>query len=106
MRKHLQKLKKKPNKSQNPSTSATSISNASTSDAAAPSDDGLLYQEVREWSILVTNVVRDVSEATSMLAPLKSTMALLTRGLEITRVDLSLSLSLYHAVSFISLYSC
>lgn len=44
------------------------------------------YEETRDLSILVANIVKDISEATEMLTPLKSTMALIIRGLELARV--------------------
>jgi hypothetical protein len=38
------------------------------------------YGEVRDWSLLVSYVIKDITEATRMLSPLKSTMALVIRG--------------------------
>lgn len=57
-----------------------------TSDA--PRSDSA-YEETRDAFILGFNVTREVSEATELLSPLKSTCLLLVRGLEITRVRIA-----------------
>jgi hypothetical protein len=85
MRARLQKLKRKaatpsPEPSDaNPSERAATSSNSGAKDLAK-------YEETREWSLLFANVVKDITEASDMLMPLKSTMALVIRFLEITRV--------------------
>jgi hypothetical protein len=87
MRRQQQKRRKKATPSLDPPTNPESSARAST-----PSNTGAKelasYEETREWSLLFANVVRDISEASGMLSPLKSTMALVIRGLEITRVGL------------------
>jgi hypothetical protein len=49
--------------------------------------NNLTFEETRDGFILAFNVVKDISEASGILSPLKSTCALLIRGLEITRVS-------------------
>jgi hypothetical protein len=48
--------------------------------------DSTLYEETRDGFILGFNVVREISEATDLLSPLKATGLLIVRGLEITKV--------------------
>jgi hypothetical protein len=64
---------------------------ANFSDGATSEDDGLgprgaRYEETRDSLILGFNVVREISEANDLLAPLKATGLLIVRGLEITKV--------------------
>jgi hypothetical protein len=87
----MNQLKKKR---QHPGPSATSSANTEAS--GVPSTfkrkkphDSRKYEVAQEWSLLVANVAKDVSDATSILAPLKSTMALVVRGLDIIRVKIS-----------------
>jgi hypothetical protein len=59
---------------------------ASTYGSPSPKGDKA-YEETRDAFILGFNVVREVSEATDLLAPLRATCLLLVRGLEMTRVS-------------------
>jgi hypothetical protein len=45
------------------------------------------YEGTRDAFILGFNIVKDISEATGVLSPLKSVCALIIRGLETTRVS-------------------
>jgi len=47
-----------------------------------------------DWALQITDIVKDISEGSQLLAPLKATCALLIRGLEITRVTIQLLLCL------------
>jgi hypothetical protein len=61
--------------------------------SVAPSNDvnidSTLYEETRDGFILGFNVVREISEATDLLSPLKAAGLLMVRGLEITKVCIS-----------------
>lgn len=71
---------------------ATHLNSKPPSDAATTNpntgegEDNLAYEGTRDGLILGFNAVKDVSEATELLAPLKATCALIIRGLETTRV--------------------
>jgi hypothetical protein len=60
---------------------------ASTSHSSPSPKGDKAYEETRDAFILGFNVVREVSEATNLLAPLRATCLLLVRGLEMTRVS-------------------
>lgn len=75
----------KPDQSTSNDPNHGSASTASTSTVRG-SDKA--YEETRDAFILGFNVIREVSEATELLSPLKSTCLLLLRGLETTRVRL------------------
>jgi hypothetical protein len=60
---------------------------ASTSDHSPSPKSDKAYEETRDAFILGFNVVREVSEATDLLAPLRATCLLLVRGLETIRVS-------------------
>jgi hypothetical protein len=53
-----------------------------------PDIDGEIHVSVEriDWALQITNIVKDISEGSQLLAPLKATCALIIRGLEITRV--------------------
>ncbi len=86
--KHLRHRKGKQRAIPTMSSSSSSQPGVTPSETQGRAGGSTKYEEATEWSLLVANVTKDVSEATGILAPLKSTMALLIRGLEITRVCL------------------
>ncbi|KAG8831456.1 hypothetical protein FRC17_003119 [Serendipita sp. 399] len=59
-----------------------------TSDAAVPgkhAQGSAAYERTSDWTVLFLNCLREVSEASEMLAPLKSASMLLIRGLDTAR---------------------
>ena len=44
-----------------------------------------------DWALEIANILKDISEGSQLLAPLKASCALMIRGLEITRVKIRLS---------------
>ena len=47
------------------------------------------YEEISEWLEQGLSVARDISEATSVLAPLKATCMIVIRGLQLAKVSLA-----------------
>lgn len=60
---------------------------ASTSNRSPSPKSDKAYEETRDGFLLGFNVVREISEATDLLAPLRATCLLLVRGLEMVRVS-------------------
>jgi hypothetical protein len=80
--------KKKKNKTEDQETTTGSGSNPnqpSTSTASQPRQNAA-YEETRDMLIFAADTMVAVSEATDLLAPLKSTGLLLKKMLETTRV--------------------
>jgi hypothetical protein len=88
MRSQLKKKRQPPEPIAASSANTEASGDSSTIKRKKP-DDSRKYEIAQEWSLLVENVAKAVSEATSILAPLKSTMALVIRGLEIIRVKIA-----------------
>jgi hypothetical protein len=61
---------------------------ASTARTSSVTPDDNAYEETRDGLLLGFNVIREISEASDLLSPLKSTCLLIIRGLETTRVGL------------------
>lgn len=59
---------------------------ASTTTATDPRQESA-SELTREAFILGFNIIKDISEASELLSPLKATCALILRGLETTRVS-------------------
>ncbi|PVF96199.1 WD40 repeat-like protein [Serendipita vermifera] len=71
-----------------PNPNKLNLDSAKTRDStnkSRPEPDRTKYQETTDGFILGFNIVREISEATSLLAPLKATCLLIGRGLETTR---------------------
>jgi hypothetical protein len=85
MRARLQKFKRRA-ATPSPEPSDVNSSERAVTSSTGGAKGGATYEETRELSLLFANVVKDITEASDMLSPLKSTMALVIRGLEITRV--------------------
>jgi hypothetical protein len=66
---------------------ASQINLPSTSHGSPSPKGDKAYEETRDAFILGFNIVREVSEATNLLAPLRATCLLLVRGLETTRAS-------------------
>lgn len=85
MKRHFKKGKQTNNPIVSPPSNSDAHGIPSTSQRQP--EDAKVSEIALEWADLVANVLKDVSEASEILAPLKATMALVIRGLEITRVD-------------------
>lgn len=83
----LARMTGKGRKSKKPAISSSSnqSSAAGPSNAAGTSSDEP-YQMTRDMAITVLDIVKDVSEVSGVLAPLKVACGLLRRCLEITKV--------------------
>jgi hypothetical protein len=81
-RKKFKLMKPNPNKS----SLVPNQTDVSVADKRQLEPDRTKYEETTDGFILGFNIVREVSEATGLLAPLKATCLLIVRGLETTKV--------------------
>jgi len=83
----FKKRKKKESKGGNSSLSQQATPSTSTLISVEHSDAAI---ERIDWALQIADILKDISEGSQLLAPLKTTCALIARGLEITRVSLIL----------------
>jgi hypothetical protein len=79
------KNKRKKNSTNKVSATSSNAPSAAVASTSANSGEGW-HEEARDGLILGLNFVRDLSESTDLLAPLKGASALVIRGLETARV--------------------
>jgi predicted RNA-binding Zn ribbon-like protein len=79
------KNKRKTKSTNKVSATSSNVASAAVASTSANSGEGW-HEEVRDGIILGLNFVRDLSESTDLLAPLKGASALVIRGLETARV--------------------
>jgi hypothetical protein len=87
-------LKKQRKKGLNVKFSSTSENAIPSTSSLASTEQSNVAIERIDWALQITNIVKDISEGSQLLAPLKATCALIIRGLEITRVTIQLLLHL------------
>lgn len=74
------------NTTSEPTALNANVPNAPNAPNAEAPKQNTAYEGTRDGLILGFNIVKDVSEASEILAPLKAACALVIRGLETTRV--------------------
>jgi hypothetical protein len=83
-------LKRRPK--QGPKVTTTTLSanvTPSTSTVTSTEQSELLIERI-DWALEIANIVKDVSEGSPLLAPVKATCALIIRGLQLARVMIRL----------------